>query len=172
MFWYALFVETGSEDTVKRYLQLAQNDLELLIPSRKVPEKKINGKRQMVLKRLFSGYILVHTTLDGAKYSRMRRIPKLIKVLGHDLTCSPIEMNEIAVLLKLMNPEGIIDYSKVYLENSRIVISDGPLKGYEGIVKKINLHTQRAKIALDFLGEQRLIDLGIELISQDGCLRK
>ncbi|MCX7923139.1 MAG: KOW motif-containing protein [Clostridia bacterium] len=37
-------------------------------------------------------------------------------------------------------------------KNSKVLVKDGPLYGMEGIIKKVNKHTNRAKIQLNFMG--------------------
>ncbi len=166
MSWYALFVMTGQEEAVQKYIQLHYN-INTIIPKRKVPEKK-DGIWYSVSKKLFPGYILVNIKMDSEKYHIFKHIPKLYRVLGSDINYSCIDEDEISVILKLINDVGIIDYSKVYIENSIITFEEGPLKGLEGLVKKINKHTNRAKVQLNFMGSPRLLDVGIELLSKNG----
>lgn len=163
MYWYAIFVETGYEETVEQYLHHFFNNLHSLIPKRFVPEKR-NGRLQKVLKTLFPGYILIHTMLNDEMYQKMRYIPHLIKILGYKTSYPPIEEVEIAVILKLINNEGIIDYSKLLIENYVIEVIDGPLKGLEGLIIYVNKHTRRAKIKLNFMNKVRTIDVGIEML--------
>jgi transcriptional antiterminator NusG len=163
MAWYAIFVETGFEESVQQYLYYFITNLHSLIPKRVVPEKR-NGKYEKVLKKLFPGYILVQTELNDEMYQSIKYIPHLIKILGYGTNYSPINEAEIAMILKLINNEGIIDYSKVLIENSTVHVKDGPLIGLEGLITRINKHTRRAKIKLNFIGEPRIIELGIEML--------
>jgi hypothetical protein len=43
-------------------------------------------------------------------------------------------------------------------------VKDGPLKGLEGLIANVNMHTRRAKIKLNFMGEPRTIEVGIEML--------
>lgn len=51
-------------------------------------------------------------------------------------------------------------------ENERIVVDEGPLKGLEGSIIKMDRRKQRAKIQLDFHGSTYTLDLGFEDISR------
>jgi transcriptional antiterminator NusG len=163
MYWYAIFVETGYEETVQQYLIYNFPGLYALIPKRFVPEKK-DGKFKKVVKKLFPGYLLIRAELDDAMFQKMKTIPHLIKILGYGAKYPPIAEAEIAVILRLINNDGIIDYSKVFIENSRIQVKEGPLKGLDGLIVKVNKHTRRVKIKLHFLGEARMIEVGIEML--------
>jgi transcriptional antiterminator NusG len=163
MYWYAIFVETGYEETVQQYLNYNFADLYSLIPKRLVPEKK-NGKFKKVVKKLFPGYLLIRAELDDTMVQKIKNIPHFIKILGYGAKYAPIPEAEIAIILKLINNEGIIDYSQVFIENSRVQVKEGPLKGLEGLIVKVNKHTRRVKIKLAFLGEARMIEVGIEML--------
>ena len=43
-------------------------------------------------------------------------------------------------------------------------VKEGPLKGLEGLIKKINLHTRRAKIQLNLMKLFHLTEVGIKLL--------
>lgn len=58
MDWYAIFVETGEEDTVQKYIDhfLAEENVKTLVPRRKLIERK-NGKTYEKIRHLFPGYV-------------------------------------------------------------------------------------------------------------------
>ncbi|MRA76150.1 transcription antiterminator, partial [Bacillus thuringiensis] len=58
------------------------------------------------------------------------------------------------------------DYSKVYIENSKVTVASGPLKGMEGIIKKIDKRKRRAKLCLSFMGLDKMVNVGIEVLSK------
>ena len=63
----------------------------------------------------------------------------------------------------------VIDYSKIFIENSIVYVKEGPLQGMEGIIKRVDKRKGRATIALDFMGESRMINLGVEILTNH-CL--
>ncbi|MFG0216967.1 KOW motif-containing protein [Brevibacillus porteri] len=50
------------------------------------------------------------------------------------------------------------------ITDSKITVKKGPLAGKEGIIKKVDRRKKRAKIVIDFLGDERMIDVGIEIL--------
>lgn len=104
--------------------------------------------------------------MTAETYHLICSIPHIIKMLGTNASCTPIPDHEMTTLLNLINPEDIIDYSTVYMENTKVVVLDGPLVGHEGIIKKIDKHTRRAKVWLHLTGndEPKLVDLGVEIL--------
>ena len=52
-------------------------------------------------------------------------------------------------------------------ENDRILVIEGPLKGFEGCIIKVDRRKQRAKIHIDFAGVAHTMDLSFEDIEKN-----
>ncbi|AOY76264.1 antiterminator LoaP [Clostridium formicaceticum] len=165
MEWYALFVKTNKEEEVQKWLEFYfdKKTLHSCVPKRKIKEKKA-GKFYCVLKTLFPGYVFICTIMDLDKYRIITTIPNLIRILNKGSYYSRIEEKEMSIILKLVGDNSIIDYSKIFIKNCKVLVKDGPLYGMEGIIKKVNKHTNRAKVQVSFMGSPRLIDVGIEIL--------
>ncbi|UJF34755.1 antiterminator LoaP [Paenibacillus hexagrammi] len=72
---------------------------------------------------------------------------------------------EMSTVLNLLNHDDVIDYSKIYVDGTKVHVVSGPLTGKEGIIKKIDKHKKRAKILLNMVNTTVLVDVGIELIN-------
>ncbi|MCY8910319.1 transcription antiterminator [Bacillus atrophaeus] len=175
MEWYALFVETGKEEVVQQNLKLIFDKtlLDIVIPKRKIPEKK-DGKVNHVIRIIFPGYVLVKTKMTARIYHKIKKIPNVCILVNRGVYYSKdynenftkIDEGEIKPLLKLLSKDDIIDYSKVYIEKSKVLVKCGPLKGNEAIIKRVDKRKNRAKILLNFLGKENTIDVGIEVLSK------
>lgn len=173
--WYAIFVESGKEEVVQKYLRLYFNEqsLKSIVPKRLVPEKK-SGMVYNVLKNFFPGYVLIQTEMTNEMFHKIKKIPRSLRLVNNGsyysqdqgAYYSSIDEKEITPILQLMGNGEVVDYSKVYLENSKVIVESGPLKGLEGIIKKVDKHKNRAKIFLTFMGVEKTIDVGIEILSK------
>lgn len=175
MNWYAIFVETGKEEEVQKNLKAIFDKtlLESVVPKRRVPERKA-GKVNHVVRNIFPGYVLVKTKMNSYIYHTIKKVPNFYRVVNRGVYYSKefkenftiIDEDEINPLLNLLSKENVIDYSKIYIENSKVWVQSGPLKGKEGIIKKVDKRKNRAKVQLNFLGREKTIDVGIEVLSQ------
>lgn len=165
MKWYAIFVESGKEETVQKLLKLHfGNSIVAIIPKRIVPEKR-NGTFMNVVKKIFPGYVLIKADIDNSLHANVQTLPYVYRILGYNGICVPVEAKEMDLLLKLLDGNEIIELSKVDV-NTNIRIVSGPLFGLEGMIKKINKHTRRAKVFMNFAGRETLVDVGIEFIER------
>jgi transcription termination/antitermination protein NusG len=122
---------------------------------------------------MFPGYVLIKTNMNTDIFYKIKTIPKCYRIVNNGTIYSKdngeyystIDEEEMAPIIQLLGNGEIVDYSRVYLENSKVFVKSGPLKGMEGIIKKVDKHKNRAKILLYFLGVQKIIDVGVEIHS-------
>ena len=152
--WYALFVKTGEEEDMRKYLEtlLPDINMKILIPKRKLQERR-KGKVYEVIRTLLPGYVLVKTEMDVDFYYRLKKLPGLLKILRDESEPLPIPEHEIAVILALTNQGDVIEFSEVYKEGDRIKVARGPMKGLEGIIESYDHRKKRLKIRLEILGQ-------------------
>jgi len=173
MSWYALFVETGREEQVKKYIHHmmsfydASVSYELLIAKREVREKK-GGKVQIIVKRMFPGYILLETEniLEFYLMLRAERSEYLYGVLRRDGYFKEIELEEISNVVYMTDSDGVIGSSDIFVENDRIIVTKGPLKNYDGLINKIDRRKRRVKAEFKFNGKTHYMDLSVNFIEK------
>ncbi|NQF16931.1 antiterminator LoaP [Brevibacillus sp. HB1.3] len=175
MNWYALYVETGYEERVAKFLsdKFSSRQLRAVVPKRRLPERK-QGLITHPLKIMFPGYLLIQTNMDTKTYYDLKETPRTFRLLNNNkqirqrsdglLQVSEIEEAEIRPILKMLDTDGVLGYSTLMIIDSKITVKKGPLAGKEGIIKKVNRRKKRAKIVIDFLGDERMIDVGIEIL--------
>lgn len=167
MKWYALQVISGKEERVQKLLKLAfDSELSCLIPKRKLYEKK-NGIFSEVVRKLFPGYVFINTILQADSFHQIKRTPHVIRLLNHGGNYyTPIPEQEMVPILRLVGNDHIVESSKVYIENSKVIVMEGPLYGLEGIIKKVDKRKKRAKILLNLYDNIKFIDVSIDILQR------
>lgn len=171
MGWYVLFVETGYEDKFCRYArkiinqQYKELEYSLLVPKRKIFERK-QGIRREVIKIIFPGYVFLETDSILDFFFQTRNSPHLIRFLRDDCHFLEVKREEIKPILLLIDSDGIIELSKAFIEDDVVKIKEGPLRGMEGVIKKIDKRKGRAKVSFILNECHILIDLGIEILNK------
>ena len=62
-----------------------------------------------------------------------------------------------------MKKGGSFDLSTGYIEGDKIVITSGPLKGMEGLIRKIDRHKRKAYLKLSFFDREIMTSVGLEI---------
>jgi len=162
--WHALFCKTGQEDKVKERLEYRLKDkFDIIVPKRRLRERRA-GEWRFVTRVLFPGYVLVHGDINELEYYSFKGVPGILKLLRTGMDVASIEPHEMQVLGNLICNGEIIGFSKVMVEGKKVNIIDGPLLNMEGYIESINHRKGRAKVRLNFLGEPRTVELGVEVL--------
>lgn len=162
--WYAIFVITGEEDNVKERLQYKFNDsIRILVPKRKLKERK-DGKWEYVIRTLFPGYVLLNGDVGIEDYYDMKGTPGILKFLRSGSELLEIHPWEMEVIGQLICNDETIGFSDVLVENGKVIVVEGPLLSMEGYIVSLNKRKGRVKVRLDFLGEERTVELGVNML--------
>lgn len=163
-YWYAVFVPTGQEDSIKRKLEInLDNTFKMFVPKRDLKERR-GGIWYQVTRTLFPGYILINGNIDIDNYRKIKKTFGIIKLLEDNGEPLTIPTEEIEILSKLIKDDEIIRTSDVLIEGKKVTVIDGPLLLYEGIIESVNKRKGRIKVRLNFLGEKRSVELGINVV--------
>ena len=104
--------------------------------------------------------------MDTHLYYKLKTIPKVYNVLKSEYDPVPIRQEEMELFLALTRQGETIDFSEIYKEGDKIQVIKGPLKGLEGIIEKCDRRKKRVKVALEFLGQIRKVDLGAFMVEK------
>lgn len=99
-------------------------------------------------------------------YLVLKKIPSLIKILGDESEIISLYDREVEFLMKFGKEEHLVKMSYGYIENDRIVITDGPMKDYKGTVKKIDRHKRKAVIEVELFGRTMEVNVGVEIVKK------
>ena len=162
--WYAIHTYSGYEEKVaesirQRAESLDMNDkiFQVLVPKEKMIEVK-NGKRKVVEKRIFQGYVLVQMKMSEDAWYIVRNTPSVTGFVGTGTEPTPIETDEIEKIMKRMGraePKHKIDYTVGEVVN----IIDGPFKGFDGSVNEVDEAKGKLKVLVNMFGRETPVEL-------------
>lgn len=162
--WYAIHTYSGYEEKVAANIRQRSETLdktdkifEVIVPKEKQIEIK-NGKRRVVEKRIFQGYVLVRMVLDNDSWYVVRNTPNVTGFVGSGDEPTPVSEDEIRSIRKRMgveDPKFKMDYSVGEVVN----ITDGPFKGFEGTINEIDEQKGKIKVLVNIFGRETPVEL-------------
>jgi transcriptional antiterminator NusG len=170
MDYYAIQVWTGHEtDYAERLQGDGKCPATLAVPKRAMNLRK-HGKIRRVERPIFSGYVFIGVK-DAAMAPELRWMVRstkyFVRILPDTNDPRPIHDADRRILSHFMSFGKVADTSKVIFdEQERIVVIEGPLKGLEGSIVKVDRRKCRAKIRLDMCEDSFLIDLSYEVLER------
>ena len=162
--WYAIHTYSGYEEKVAESIRQRAESLDMkdkifqaLVPKEKQIEIK-NGKRKIVEKRIFQGYVLVQMKLTEDAWYIVRNTPSVTGFVGTGTEPTPVDPDEIEKIQKRMGldqPKHKIDYRVGEVVN----IIDGPFKGFDGTINEIDAQKGKLKVLVNMFGRETPVEL-------------
>jgi transcriptional antiterminator NusG len=162
--WYAIHTYSGYEEKVAESirqradsLDMADKIFQVLVPKEKMIEVK-NGKRKVVEKKIFQGYVLVQMKLSEDAWYIVRNTPSVTGFVGSGVEPTPVSDGEIEKILKRMGreePKHKIDFNVGDVVN----ITDGPFKGFDGSINEIDAAKGKLKVLVNMFGRETPVEL-------------
>lgn len=167
--WYVIQVRSKAEEKIKKTCEMMIS--EDILKEAFVPKnnrfRKINGNWIEIGEILFSGYVFLVSDHPDELYLKLKDIPDLTKMLGHvENEIYPLYDEEVEFLKSFTDKDHVVEVSTGFIENETIYITQGPLKGREGIIRKIDRHKRMAIIEVELFGKITQAKVGLEIVSK------
>jgi len=169
---YVLQVETGAETRVVQQVKRDQrvdfsdrSGLRLWWPRRKLRIRR-RGRRVNTVVPLFPGYLFLEAPkVDESLFAVFRSTRGFYRFLRDNRNIEPLSGTDLETIRHFLSFGEVIERSTVsFDENNRIVVRNGPLKGLEGLIIKVDKRKRRAKVKLDLYENSFTVDLGFDIL--------
>lgn len=148
MNWYVIFVNKDKINELVFYFNNLPSINAFIPRIEKLMSKE--GKKVFLEVPMFPNYLFIETSLNEQEFSEM--IKDLKKDLGSTMktlqdetqTIFALTIEEKKLLESLLNENHLIKYSIGVIVNSKLIVYEGPLKGKEEWVRKIDRHKRLA----------------------------
>lgn len=168
--WYAIQVMTGEEmEAILLCFKVlsAPNDVfsDFFTPlyDRRI---KRRGKWSTVRRVLFPGYIFVETDFPEEAFLELKGVPSLTKLLGTGFDFVPLSQRECSFIRRVTDKNHVATVSVGFIEGDRVTITEGPMMGLEGLVRKIDRHKRTATLEVEMMGRVMPVVMGLEIVSK------
>ena len=166
--WYVVHTYSGYENKVANDLATmvesrGMQDLiqDIKIPMETVTEIKDDVKRE-VERKIFPGYVLIKMIVTDDNWYVVRNIRGCTGFVGPASKPVPLTDAEVEAL-------GVEKHSVEvgYSEGDTVKIINGPLEGYSGVIKSIDLANNSVCVVLSMFGRETPVELELDQISLD-----
>lgn len=148
--WYLLKCPEGSEtDYVKECQEFTKT---------KTMQDIIHFQYQRMLRYGGSWHLENRTLLPGCIFLSEKRAVKLKECLKASLI--PCEISQ---LKSLCSEENLIEMSEGVIKNGVPIVINGPLKGRECLIRRIDRHRRTAEIEVVLAGKEARMVVGLEI---------
>lgn len=173
--WYVIQVQGGREEAMaQRIEQLVPSDVfdEVFYP-KYTTEIKQRGAWQQVQKPLFPGYLVCVTRDPRGVQRRLNAMDGFARVLAQGDEFVPLACEERELIGAFTRRgERVVPMSEAFKDGDRVVVTEGPLLGHEGLIKDINRHKCTAYLEVDLCGRRVSTRVGLAVLSKEQWAQK
>ena len=170
---YVLYVGTGKEEVTARLIRkiVAEDAYQEVFAPRFKKRIKRAGVWHLVDAAFVPGYLFVATDDAERLWRELHSVPALTKVLKAAVEGGagfvPLGPEETTWLERLTKPfERTVDFSEGYAIGNRVVVTSGPLKGYENEIIRFDRHKRYGFIRFEIAGRVKELKVGLEIVSR------
>lgn len=170
--WFVVHSYAGYENKVKSNLQsriasmnMEDRIYEVVIPLEDVVEFK-NGKKVVVQKKVFPGYLLVRLELDDDSWYVVRNTPGVTGFVGSGAKPTPLSRKEVESILVVKAEGGTESPTRKtarprleYEVGESVRVKEGPFADFTGSVAEINEDQLRLKVLVNIFGRETPVEL-------------
>jgi transcription termination/antitermination protein NusG len=171
--WFVVHTYAGYENRVKANLQSRISSMnvedrifEVVIPMEDVMEIK-QGKKQIVQKKVFPGYLLCRMYLDDDSWYVVRNTPGVTGFVGSGAKPTPLSEREVDRILQV-KPQ---DKKKLrprleFEEQESVRVISGPFANFTGTISEINVDQSKLKVLVNIFGRETPVELSFDQVAK------
>jgi transcription termination/antitermination protein NusG len=176
--WYVVHTYAGYENKVRSNLEsriasmnMEDRIFECVIPMEDVIEFK-NGKKVVVQKKMFPGYLLVRCDLDDDSWRVVRNTPGVTGFVGSGAKPTPLSRREVEGMLHTKDEavEGVAARKTrprlEYEVGETVRVKEGPFADFTGAVADIDEDHLKLKVLVNIFGRETPVELEFSQVAK------
>jgi transcriptional antiterminator NusG len=173
--WYVIHTYAGYENKVKTNLssrigsmQMEDKIFDVVIPMEDVMEIK-GGKKQVVQKKVFPGYLLVKMIYDNDSWYVVRNTPGVTGFVssGTGTKPTPLSRREVEKILAVKEETKVKPQFRLEWEEGDVVrIVAGPFADFTGTIAEINVEQSKLKVMVNIFDRETPVELAFDQVAK------
>lgn len=167
--WYIVHTYSGHEMKVKTSLEkIVENsgmeDLitDVVVPTEEVVKKR-NGKKKIVEKKLFPGYVAVKMIITNESWYVVRNTKGVLGFVGPD--AKPVPLSDDEVINMGLEEKGAVVTINMKVGDEVNVLS-GPFEEFNGKIEQINSDKKTVKVLISMFGRETPVELDFDQVEK------
>jgi transcriptional antiterminator NusG len=172
--WYVVHTYAGYENKVKTNLesrihtmQMEDKIFDVHIPMEDVMEIK-GGKRQVVQRKVFPGYLLVKMIYDNDSWYVVRNTPGVTGFVaaGTGSKPTPLSRREVEKILAVKKEDVKPTFRLGFEEGDVVRIISGPFADFNGTISEINVDQSKLKVLVNIFDRETPVELSFDQVAK------
>jgi transcriptional antiterminator NusG len=168
--WYILKVAFNREDSIREALEkriklsnFQEYFGEILVPTEDVVEFTRAGKRRVVKRKLYPGYLMIQMIINDDTWFLVRETPGIGDFTGTYGKPTPMTDADVERIIKLVHPDVDQEHapktSIPFRPGDRVRVKEGNFQSLEGDVDRIDEANGRVTVIINIFGRSTPVEL-------------
>jgi transcriptional antiterminator NusG len=173
--WYVVHTYAGYENKVRSNLQsrigsmqMEDKIFDVVIPMEDVMEIK-GGKKQVVQRKVFPGYLLVKMIYDNDSWYVVRNTPGVTGFVssGTGTKPTPLSAREVEKILAVKQETAKKpEYRLEWEEGDVVRIIAGPFADFTGTISEINVEQSKLRVMVNIFDRETPVELAFDQVAK------
>ena len=175
--WFVVHTYAGYENKVKqnlasrvRSMNVEEQIFEVVIPMEDVIEFK-GGRKVVVQKKVFPGYLLVRMALDDDSWYVVRNTPGVTGFVGNGARPTPLSKKEVENILGSGEKEevGVEKRARPRLDfevGEQVRVTTGPFADFNGVISDIDVGRSKLTVLVNIFGRETPVELELGQVAK------
>jgi transcriptional antiterminator NusG len=175
--WFVVHTYAGYENKVKqnlasrvRSMNVEEQIFEVVIPMEDVIEFK-GGRKVVVQKKVFPGYLLVRMALDDDSWYVVRNTPGVTGFVGNGARPTPLSRKEVEGILgsgAAVEPgqEKKVRPRLEYEVGEQVRVTTGPFADFNGAISDIDVARSKLTVLVNIFGRETPVELELGQVAK------
>jgi transcriptional antiterminator NusG len=168
--WYILKVAFNREDSIREALEkriklssFKEYFGDILVPTEDVVEFTRAGKRRVIKRKLYPGYLMIQMIITDDTWFLVRETPGIGDFTGTYGKPTPMTEADVERIIKLVHPD--VDQEHVpkttipFRPGDRVRVKEGNFQSLEGDVDRIDEANGRVTVIINIFGRSTPVEL-------------
>jgi transcription termination/antitermination protein NusG len=166
--WYVVHTYSGFEEKAKlgileraKMAGMEGKFGDIHIPKVVKESTTKTGKKKLVSRTSFPGYIIVQMSLDDDTLHLVKSTPKITGFVGGAKVPRPLPDHEV---LRMIDSEAApvkkeVDTSVKYNKGDAIKVIDGPFSNFDGVIDEVKPEKAKVRVLVSIFGRETPVEL-------------
>src|SRR6476661_6643835 len=175
--WFVVHTYAGYENKVKqnlasrvRSMNVEEQIFEVVIPMEDVIEFK-GGRKVVVQKKVFPGYLLVRMALDDDSWYVVRNTPGVTGFVGNGARPTPLSRKEVENILVSFVKEAVGTEKRArprldFEVGEQVRVTTGPFADFNGVISDIDVARSKLTVLVNIFGRETPVELELGQVAK------
>ncbi len=128
--------------------------------------RRYEGTWHLEQQFLFPHYLFLESRNEEKLTEELKQYSQVFSVFENGGKLVKVEPEEEKLLRALCGTGHHSRMSRGYIRNGQTVVTEGPLRGRENLIRKIDRHKRTARVGMPSMGCFREMQVGLEIVSK------